>query len=85
MRAFLRLHITTRYPLIINAYTTIKPKMITTIVLIIIWFTISCYRIYKEDKDFNPFNGSILDYFGWIFGAYTIALLLLYLLLKYAP
>jgi hypothetical protein len=59
--------------------------MITTIVLIIIWFTISCYRIYKEDKDFKPFNGSILDYFGWIFGVFTIELLLLYLLLKYAP
>jgi hypothetical protein len=59
--------------------------MITTIVLIIIWFTISCYRIYKEDKDFNPFNGSILDYFGWILGVFTIGALLLYLLLKYAP
>jgi len=58
--------------------------MITTIVLIIIWFIISCYRIYKKDKDFNPFNGSFLDYFGWIFGLFTIAVLL-YLLLKYAP
>jgi len=59
--------------------------MITTIVLIIIWFTISCYRIYKKDKDFNPFNGSFLDYFGWYFGTFTIGALLLYLLSKYAP
>jgi hypothetical protein len=59
--------------------------MITTIVLIIIWFTISCYRIYKKDKDFNPFNGTILDYFGWYFGVIVICVLLLYLLLKYAP
>jgi hypothetical protein len=59
--------------------------MITTIVLIIIWFIISCYRIYKKDKDFNPFNGTILDYLGWFFGMITIPSLLLYLLLKYAP
>jgi hypothetical protein len=59
--------------------------MITTIVLIIIWFIISCYRIYKKDKEFDPFNGTLLDYLGCLFAGCTIAVLLLYLLLKYAP
>jgi hypothetical protein len=66
--------------------------MITLTVLIVIWGSLSIYRIHKESKkegvSFNPFYGSFIDYMGFMVSIAMAILtlsLLLSLIIKYLP
>jgi hypothetical protein len=64
--------------------------MITLLIIIIIWFIISYYNLNKirkleGKKGINPFEGSFLDYMGFILGAFVILALIIVISFKYLP
>jgi hypothetical protein len=62
--------------------------MTTLIAIFIIWFVISTVRIYKKSgswKNWNPFEGSFLDYLGIIVGGIIVTITTLYLTIIYLP
>lgn len=67
--------------------------MITLLGILVVIGIISTYRIYKsckkQDIPFNPLDGSIIEWFGFLFGIlfpFIFALVgLIYLIVTYLP
>lgn len=63
--------------------------MTTLLIIMIIWFIISYYRLTKiakkTNEGFNIFSGTFLDYSGIILGSVTISSYLIFLIVKYLP
>jgi hypothetical protein len=64
--------------------------MITLLIIFIIWFIISYYNLNKirkleDEKNINPFDGSFLNYMGFILGAFVILALIVIISFKYLP
>ena len=61
--------------------------MITLTILFLIWGIISYYRINKTCKeigiDFNPFMGTIFDYFGLLIGIGVLVVSILIAIIWY--
>jgi hypothetical protein len=67
--------------------------MITLLGILVVIGIISTYRIYKsckkQDISFNPLDGSLIEYLGFVFGVLFPGLYVLstfiYLIVKYLP
>jgi hypothetical protein len=63
--------------------------MITLTIIVLIWCVLSYYRIHQKSKynnrEFNPFDGTFLDYGGVVVGTPMLLLLFLYFITKYLP
>lgn len=62
--------------------------MITLTVILAIWCFVAYKRLEalaKKKGEFNPFNGTFFDYFGFIFGCGWLVGGFIYLVAKYLP
>jgi hypothetical protein len=63
--------------------------MITLTLILIIWGFTSIIRLYKICKDkgvpFNPFEGTLMDWLGFLIGVVGGGIATILLILKYLP
>lgn len=63
--------------------------MYTLCLLIMVWFIISCIRINnvckKTNCDFNPFNGTFIDWAGFVLGGTITLIFIVTMSLIYLP
>ena len=63
--------------------------MITLSIILTLWGIISIYRLHriakKNDSFFNPYEGTIMDTFGFYLGTAIMVCWILYMCIKYLP
>jgi len=61
--------------------------MLTLTILMMIWFVISIIRIKKACKgiEFNPFEGTMIDFMGFILGTVITILVIITICLVFLP
>jgi hypothetical protein len=63
--------------------------MITLSILIILWGIISTYKIHRicknNDESFNPYEGGIFYYLGFIIGLAVLVVWTIYLSITFLP
>jgi hypothetical protein len=62
--------------------------MITLSTILIIWFIISIYRIYKKTgswREWNPYEATAFDYIGVLIGGAMLLVVLFIVIITFLP